>query len=464
MPQPRHDAEEASFRAPGSGRRWHVTRTDGGRSVRFREAGAAPGAASFAAPASLLREECPCPVCRDPSSGQKNFSSTEIPLTIRVGRVRATVDGLAVTFAGDVPRLSRDGAHEALLPYAFLEDRLRPGRPTDLLAPSVPPTGVLHWDRDTLERHASRIDFAAYAHTDDALWDAVVALNRTGIVFLSDVPRDHDAVVRIASRIASIKETFYGRTFDVRAKPDAENVAYTSAYLGLHQDLLYLHDMPRIQILHCLDNSCPGGDSLFSDADRVARLLLLFHGASGPVRELLRTAVPYAYTKHGYAYHGSHRVIDCDDDHGGAFRQVFWSPPFQGHWHWPALADDPARFHGWLAEAQVFERLINADDAVYQYRMRPGDCVLFDNRRVMHGRRAFDLHGGGSRWLRGTYIAHEDFQSRSAHIPAQVLDRVPVPRITDEMGLRRQLLASPWLHQVVRELRTIQPDLQAPPP
>ena len=72
--------------------------------------------------------------------------------------------------------------------------------------------------------------------------------------------------------LANIRETFYGRTFDVRAKPNAENVAYTSGYLGLHQDLMYLEPPPMIQVLHCMDNSCAGGESLFSDGDRVGRL------------------------------------------------------------------------------------------------------------------------------------------------------------------------------------------------
>ena len=46
-----------------------------------------------------------------------------------------------------------------------------------------------------------------------------------------------------------------------------------------------------------------------------------------------------------------------------------------------------------------------------RYPFEPGDLVAFDNRRVLHGRDAFDP-GGGSRYLRGCYIDQDDVYSR----------------------------------------------------
>ena len=46
--------------------------------------------------------------------------------------------------------------------------------------------------------------------------------------------------------------------------------------------------------------------------------------------------------------------------------------------------------------------------------MAPGDCVLFDNRRVLHARRAFAVSDAGTeRWLRGAYIDRDPFVSRA---------------------------------------------------
>jgi len=43
--------------------------------------------------------------------------------------------------------------------------------------------------------------------------------------------------------------------------------------------------------------------------------------------------------------------------------------------------------------------------------MQEGDCVIFNNRRVLHGRREFDAKEG-ERWLKGTYVDTDVFMSR----------------------------------------------------
>ncbi|TQV90564.1 Taurine catabolism dioxygenase TauD/TfdA [Cordyceps javanica] len=369
--------------------------------------------------AAALRDGCQCAACKDPSSGQRTFASVEIPSRIGVARVREKEDGLGVTFRNDVPRFSAD--HETTVPWESLEVALGARAPADTTA-AIPPVfnavraraGITLWDRATIARRIRGVDYEAFmaAGDSDALWAVVLDLVRLGLVYLTGVPRDEASVVRIATRIANIRETFYGRTFDVRAKPNAENVAYTAGYLGLHQDLLYLDPPPKIQILHCLDNSCAGGESLFSDGERAARLLLHQHPAlAAPLRD---RAVPYAYSRNGYSYARRRPLLHHDAD--GAFENVFWSPPFQGG----RPADEPA-LGPWLRGARVFEALINGDAAMYQRKMRPGECVLFDNLRVMHGRTAFDAAGGGSRWLRGAYIAQEDFVSVATQIPQALL-------------------------------------------
>jgi gamma-butyrobetaine dioxygenase len=44
-------------------------------------------------------------------------------------------------------------------------------------------------------------------------------------------------------------------------------------------------------------------------------------------------------------------------------------------------------------------------------KLQSGDMVVFDNRRVMHGRDAFDA-SIGRRQLRGCYVDRTEFQSR----------------------------------------------------
>lgn len=366
--------------------------------------------------AAALRDGCQCAACKDPSSGQKSFASIEIPRTLTIANVRETADGLGVTFNNEIPRFAD---HETTVLWESLEVAFGARRPIDMAV--IPPVfnsvraraGITLWDRATIAARVRKIDYAAFMEGDAGRWAVVLDLVRLGLVYITNVPREEDAVVRITTRLASIRETFYGRTFDVRAKPNAENVAYTSGYLGLHQDLLYLAPPPKIQILHCLDNSCAGGESLFSDGERAGRLLLNHPSLAAPLRN---HPVPYAYTRNGYNYAQRRPLLHYDRD--GRFENVFWSPPFQGGRRADELGLQP-----WLRGARVFETLINSEAAMYQRKTLPGECVLFDNLRVMHGRTAFDAGGGGSRWLRGAYIAQEDFVSLATQIPEELMAR-----------------------------------------
>lgn len=392
-------------------------------------------------------------MCKDSSSGQKSFVSTEIPVDIGISDVTASEEGLSIKFSREIERFATDG-HRMLLPWASVEMALRRKGMEDMQLPRKRSiqrrTGVQYWDRDVLEKEVRKIDYEDYMQGGEAFWDVVIDLCRLGIVYLKNVPKDEDSIVHITTRMANIRETFYGRTFDVRAKPNAENVAYTSGYLGLHQDLLYLEPPPQIQVLHCMENSCQGGESLFSDGERVGRLLWPYMDRY-KMAPLADHFIPYQYDRNGYHYFSSRYVIDQNE---GGFAGVYWSPPFQGRYI--SAAKDLRR---WIEPARIFEGLINAEDAMHQRKMEPGECVLFDNLRVMHGRTAFDASGGGSRWLRGAYIAAEDFLSRAAHIPKGQAEayRGSVPW-TPELA-QRQLRQSEW-HDVVRgEILKIDPKL-----
>lgn len=148
----------------------------------------------------------------------------------------------------------------------------------------------------------------------------------------------------------------YGRTFDVRAKPaaEADNMAYTPARLGLHQDLLYLEPLPMLQMLHCLDNSCAGGDS-FSDGDRVGIALDHLARTSRRLAPLTTQLVPYGYRANGRNYHAERPVIAQSPGGFGGFGGVYWSPPFQAPYLCPTVDLRP-----WIAAARVFDDLLAA--------------------------------------------------------------------------------------------------------
>ncbi|KAK5242008.1 hypothetical protein LTR16_008840, partial [Cryomyces antarcticus] len=160
-------------------------------------------------------------------------------------------------------------------------------------------------------------------------------------MFLRNVPDSEVEVERIAGRIGNLRDTFYGRTWDVKSVVNAKNIAYTHQYLGLHMDLLYMKHPPHIQLLHCLRSTSTGGASLFSDALHAAKAL--YSAAPEAFSVLTKYSVPYHYDHapaHHYAY--THPTIELAWAHARPptaalpgrtatppIVHLNWSPPFQ---------------------------------------------------------------------------------------------------------------------------------------
>lgn len=384
---------------------------------------------SLRIPTSWLRDACSCPTCVNPDSGQKTFGSVDVEnYPIIEMATRTMQSGLRVLWRnGGLRRgnIHEGSPHESIYSWEFLAS-LAAGIPSDF-------TRYRQWHHEWMGKNFDPhvVSYGAWVAQGEAFEDALLALDSTGILFIKGVPSNESSVESVATTVGNMYETFYGRTWDVRSKPRAENVAYTNEFLGLHQDLLYKAEVPRIQFLHCLENSCQGGESLFSDGRTAARRLHILE-----YRALENWRVTYGYQKNGNWYERQRYVFEGDldaktrsmkrakmyqykpiphftgDPNDASLWKLGWSPPFQVRQINPTqYANGFGRYRNWLKAARKFSDYLEDPDAVYEYRMQPGDCVVFDNWRIVHGRRQFDV-SSGARWLRGTYIDHQAFDSK----------------------------------------------------
>ncbi len=60
---------------------------------------------------------------------------------------------------------------------------------------------------------------------------------------------------------------------------------------------------------------------------------------------------------------------------------------------------------------QAFTRILREPGRALHFRMSPGDTLVFHNRRVLHGRQAFDP-AGGHRHLHGGYVDVDELRSK----------------------------------------------------
>jgi len=370
-----------------------------------------------------LRDACKCPRCVDPSDKQRNYSYADIPIDIHVGSYQVLEDGSCdIAWKNDVPGFEGHVSHFSKSEIQKLGLTYR----NDAWRLSQRPLSL--WKGKSFTEQTARVSYTAYMTDDEALATALHLLWRDGLVFLDEVPEREDAVKQIVERIGPLNNTFYGPTWDVRSVPQAKNVAYTSKHLGFHMDLLYMREPPGLQFLHCLHNTCPGGESRFVDTFNAAAQLWTqnadyFHA-------LQEYPVRYEYSNDGYFYTDIKRTITLKEAGSVLRRPVqgpypkatkeiiadiarcYWSPPFLGHIPDQLDGDEMRRF---IRASNAFSSIFEEPANVVEEKMEGGTCVIFDNLRVLHARNAFDLNSG-KRWLRGAYLNQQDFVSRSAAV------------------------------------------------
>ena len=218
-------------------------------------------------------------------------------------------------------------------------------------------------------------------------------LARRGIALLHDCGVEPRTVLEVANAVGFVRETNYGALFDVVAEPDPVNLAFTPLGLPAHTDNPYREPCPTVQLLHCLAAACDGGASRFVDGFAAAARLQAEDPAA--FRTLTTTDITFRYHSAGVDLQARRPLIEVDSD--GAVSAI--SVNNRSMEPLSAQRADTASFCGaYRALVEVLDR----DELAIEMTLRPGELVAFDNRRVLHGRRAF--RSTERRHLQGCYI------------------------------------------------------------
>ncbi|MFJ4440767.1 TauD/TfdA family dioxygenase [Pseudomonas sp. NPDC089422] len=247
---------------------------------------------------------------------------------------------------------------------------------------------------------------------DPAFKASLEAFLRYGFIVLHDVPTLPEQILEVASKFGYLKETNFGKYFEVYSKPSANDLAYRSVRLGPHTDNPYRDPVPGIQLLHCLVNETTGGLSTLVDSLSVVERLRL----EDPVgHALLRdTPVRFQFIDQGTRLITRRPMIQTDAD--GRTLGVHYSPRLDSL---PLLDDESTRsFH--RARRRLAE-LFNNSEFELRFKLEPGELMLFDNSRVLHGRTEYDP-AEGHRHLQGCYIDLDGPRERFSSLELRTRD------------------------------------------
>ena len=335
--------------------------------------------------ATWLRANCPCAQCRDPASGQRLVSLTDLPPQVRVAARVESGDDLRLTFWPD--------GHEAVFSRSWLAGQAAPA------ADERTEVAKRLWTAADFPGGPPGCGWKEYQGRDAARAAGLAGLLRDGMLLLRGVPAEPGAVLAVAATMGYVRETNYGRLFDVRVTATPSNLAFTGLPIAPHTDNPYRDPVPTVQLLHCLA-AADGGDSGLVDGFAAAGLLRREDPAAFGV--LAATPVTFAYADATTELRATRPVIGLDP--AGRIREIRFNNRSMEPWRPGAAADGPGPVAGaaaFYAAARSFAEILARPALMLTFRLAPGDCVAFDNTRVLHARTGFAATG--TRHLQGCY-------------------------------------------------------------
>ncbi|MER6303934.1 phosphonate degradation HD-domain oxygenase [Kitasatospora sp. NPDC001539] len=324
-------------------------------------------------PPYWLRDNCPCAECRDPRNGQKLFQIGDLPDDLAIA-ASAELDG-------NLEVLWSDG-HRSRYPLAWLHEEAGDDGRTE--------QGKRLWTAADFARGIPEADWASYLGDPAEQAAVLAAVRHSGFALLRGVPTADRQVLRVAESFGYVRVTNYGELFDVRIEPDPNNLAFTAEAIAPHTDNPYRDPVPTLQLLHCLENSATGGDSGLVDGFRAAALLR--DESPEDFAVLTRTPVPFVFRDRRTELRADRPLIDVDAL--GRIREVRFNNRSIGTLRGDGL-------ESFYAAYRRFAAITLRPELLLTFRLGPGDCLVFDNTRLLHARTAFQQDG--HRHLQGCY-------------------------------------------------------------
>lgn len=344
--------------------------------------------ASF--PAIWLRDNCRCSACRHPGNAQRLYEITDLPTDLRISEAFQMGDGaIRITWM--------PGGHISVFPQEWLASHNLSASARKLRKPAR-----TFWNSSI----GSDMPVGDWRHmiVDPAAELAFLdGYHAHGFGLIKHSPTQSETVLAIGNRLGFVRVTNYGAYFDVMSVPNPTNLAYTPIGLGVHSDNPYRDPTPGVQLLHCLLSEAPGGDTLLVDGFRAATLLRQEDSAAFDL--LTRIPVNFRFRSDDADLQARQTLISVDEDGdiiGVHFnnRSLDW-------------LDAPAELvESWFAAYRKYTEVLHRSEGELSFRLEPGDCVVMQNDRALHGRTAFDP-SRGRRHLQGCYVDKDGLESRA---------------------------------------------------
>ena len=335
-----------------------------------------------------LRERVNGETYVDKISQQRLFDPTELKNGIKIKNLNLSDSYLEVTFSDGVS--TRLETKNIIKEFSNIND--------------IKHIDKVQWDA-TLQT-CNNFEFKENIFEEITMYDALQNFYKYGFVIFKNVPTKNNYIVNFANSIGSIIRTNFGEFFNVKSKPNPNDLAYTSLPLAPHTDNPYRNPVPCIQLLHCIENQVSGGFSTLVDGYTVTEKLK--KSFSEYYKILTEIKVRFQFIDESVVLEDWAEMIQLDQNK--EFKQVRFSPRLD---FVPLMDKDKLKLY-YSARNKISE-LYNSKEYRIEFKLMPGDLLMMDNYRLLHGRTSYDA-SEGERFLQGCYIDYDSTEGRLKHL------------------------------------------------
>ena len=324
---------------------------------------------------------------------QKLITLNDIPKSLKISSLNLDGNEIELVFQPENKKVSFDVHWLLENNYDYKLANIKKGWVNDK---------IVLWDSDMTSTLPS-INFDKFIQSDFDLWKWLDKFLKYGFGKIIDSPEKQDTLFELVKRFGYVRETNYGRKFEVRSIKNPSNLAYTSKGLEAHTDNPYRDPVPSLQILYSIENSATGGESVVVDGFNAA---LKLKDENLEMFNVLSTYnVSFQFSgEEGIFLKADKPMLELAPN--GELKTIRFNNrstiiknniPF----------DTMELFYD---AYRKFGEIISDKSMQFSFSLKPGECFIVDNTRVLHARNEY--MNDGNRWLQGCYSDKDGLLSK----------------------------------------------------
>ena len=254
------------------------------------------------------------------------------------------------------------------------------------------------WNKNNIK--LIKFDFKKY--NKNMLERILNTVDRYGFAYIKHLPVTKNGIQSLSDDIGPIKRTNWGEIADIKSISNAYDLTMTTRTLENHTDNPYRFPTQGYIFLHCLKNSDSGGENSLADGFNIAQDIKEKNKKYFNILTNYKTF--FRYKDKDTCLENSCSLIELN--HKNNVVQVRFNNRTE-----ILPYDTVENLKKYMSARKKFWNEITNKKNNFIIKQEPGDMIIIDNYRILHGRKGY-VDKKKSRYFRQGYMDRDILQSK----------------------------------------------------